>query len=473
MRLCLILAAALLPLCCSTPTPRPLADRTEQSPRSETAATPAAPTQVPVPIPAPTRLTVEDAVRLALAHNRTLEVSRLEVEKAKDRVAATQSYYFPSVSVAASEAFFFAPMKLNVDRGELGSIPGLGPLPAKNESFGTSRQFFTTVGALVTQPLSQLYDAYLAVQGRELEQRISEVKHRRESQVVAAEVKKIFYTSLQLESAIRAAEEASTFLNELDRVVARDVDLGSIHASQGLELKARLARQEHDTLALRNGLKTQKERLNGIFGRDLETPIELAQTDVAPSRELDVAKSIALALDHRPEIEEARLKEEAAGRQVDIKRAAFIPQISLSVAYLHQFDLELFPEDVGVAGLTLSWNIFDGGRARRELAEARKTQMQAGIARSETQSQVTVEVAALTRKVEESRSLLRASELGLEAARASLRVAKDKFDQNVLLLKDLLAAQADVARADYQLREAGLSCLTAESELERSLGGED
>ncbi len=170
---------------------------------------------------------------------------------------------------------------------------------------------------------------------------------------------------------------------------------------------------------------------------------------------------------------EARLREEAAGRQADLKRAAFIPHLSLSLAYLHQFDLEFVPEDIGIAGLTLTWNIFDGGRTRRDLAEARKTQRQASIGKAETQSQVTVEVVALTRKVEESRSLLRASELGLEAAQANLRVAKDKFDQKALLLKDLLSAQLDAARADYQLREAGLACLTAESELERALGGED
>ena len=69
-----------------------------------------------------------------------------------------------------------------------------------------------------------------------------------------------------------------------------------------------------------------------------------------------------------------------------IKKAEYIPDLSLSFNYLSPVGVDFVPDHFMSVGFYMSWDVFDWGRKGYELAEKRKTQEQARLAILETES---------------------------------------------------------------------------------------
>ena len=91
---------------------------------------------------------------------------------------------------------------------------------------------------------------------------------------------------------------------------------------------------------------------------------------------------------------------------------------------------------------------------------------------SEAESQVLVDVSNRFRRLQETRVMLRVSQLQASAARESLRNVMDSYAQQAALLKDTLEAQAQLAAANDQNQQALLGFWTAKADFEKAIGEE-
>ena len=128
--------------------------------------------------------------------------------------------------------------------------------------------------------------------------------------------------------------------------------------------------------------------------------------------------------------------------------------------------------NISAAGLYLSWEPFDWGRKRRELATKRKTEQQAAHAVEETESQVLLDVNTHFRKLQEAREALHVTRLGQETEVEKLRVLSNRYSHKAVLLSDVLQTEADLAQSNHEYREALASFWTAKAEFEKALGEE-
>ena len=112
----------------------------------------------------------------------------------------------------------------------------------------------------------------------------------------------------------------------------------------------------------------------------------------------------------------------------------------------------------------LTWEPFDWGRRRNDVAEKAKTVEQARNGLRETESQIAVEVGAKYRKWQEAALLLKAARTGHEAATEQFRVTSNKYKEEAALIKDLLQAQARSPRRNFstsrRFRPIGARSLT-------------
>src|SRR5262249_5134377 len=128
--------------------------------------------------------------------------------------------------------------------------------------------------------------------------------------------------------------------------------------------------------------------------------------------------------------------------------------------------------NITIAGVELTWELFDWGRKRQEAAEREKAMQQAQTIAAEMRSRVTIEVNTRYRKLEEAKSRLHVSELGLAAARERLHGATQRYAERAALLTAGLQSLAPVASANDQYQVALLGFWTTRADFERALGGE-
>lgn len=284
-------------------------------------------------------------------------------------------------------------------------------------------------------------------------------------------MKRLYYGIQQAESALRAAEETVKLYREVEALTGRYLAEQTALKSDHLDAQRRLARAELDHTSIQDQIDLSREQLNRVMGRDVLTVFSVAPPLEATDIESDAQAARRLALERRPEIRQARLKVEQALQDRRVKKAEYIPEVSLAFNSISLVNFSGFiPSHFNSAGLNASWEPFDWGRRKHELAEKDRIIEQARNSVADAESAIIVEVNDGFRKLRQYRGQLRVARLEQETATENLRVVQEKFKLQALLMKDVLQAQAGQEQASSSYRQALASYWTAKADFERAIG---
>jgi len=417
-------------------------------------------------------LRLDDAVSLALGNNRLVKNSALEAQKYDFRVSTARSRRLPQTQFAVLGGELMHSFDFTFDPGVFGTYPGVGPIPAQKTKIRNPAVFTTYVTGALDQPLTQQYKIGLAIHLTQFERLIAQEDVLAERQRIASEVRNAYFELVATQAAVQATSESVRTLEEAQRVTKQYIVQQTVLRSDALEVDARLAKARYQLSTAENGLATQREHLNQLLGRDLATEFRVDPMPEEDATDLSLERAREEAAKNRPELRQAELKEEAAEYDRRLAKADYIPDLSLSVRYQGLNNVKVLPTNVGVAGFYLSWEPFDWGRRKNNIAEKTKSIEQARNAQRETESQVAVEVGAKYRKWKEAALLLKATRTEHDATSEQLRVTTVKYQEQATLVRDLLQAQARNSEAGFHYQQALSSYWTALADLHRAMGEE-
>jgi len=412
-------------------------------------------------------LSLDQAINIALQNNRSLKNARLNVDKGEDEIRSVRTSRLPSSHLYALVSQDMVRHETNLTNPVSSILPGIGPF----FTFSTPSRPTAVFAAQVLQPITQQYRIGLAINAVKLARDEEQQKVRAEEQSLANNVKQTYYGILQSESALENVREEIKSYRELDRVTGEFVLQQVVLKSDHLQVQTRLAKAEYEAVDLTNRLATQKEQLNKLLGRDVLRDFSVNPVAGATVFEYDISASRRRALEQRPELSEARVRLEQAKLDKRLKKSEFIPDVSLgftSVA-LRNFD-DVVPRNIASVGVLMSWEPFDWGRKKRQLAEKGKTIEQAENSLKETEDQILIEVGDRFRRLQQTQQALRVARLSQDAEREALRVNTGRYKFEAALLSEVLQSQATLADANNQYQQALLSFWTAKAELEKAMG---
>ena len=414
-------------------------------------------------------LSLDQAINIALQDNRSLKNARLNVDKGEDELRSIRTSRLPSTHLYALVSQDMVKHQTNLTNPVPGIFPGIGPFL----TFSPSSRPTAVFAAQVLQPISQQYRIGLTIDAVNLARDEEQQKLRLEEQSLINNIKQTYYGILQSESALENVRDEVKSYRDLDRVTGEFVLQQVVLKSDHLQVQTRLAKAEYEALDLANRLSTQKEQLNKLLGRDVLTDFSAGPVAEATVFEYDISVSRSRALEQRPELSEARLKIEQAKLDKRLKKSEYIPDVSVGFTSLslRNFD-EVVPKNIASVGVVMSWEPFDWGRKKRQLAEKSKTIDQAENSLKETEDQILIEVGDKFRRLQQTQEALRVARLNQDAEREALRVTQGRYKFESALLTEVLQSQAKVADANNQYQQALLSFWTAKAELEKALGQE-
>jgi outer membrane protein TolC len=412
-------------------------------------------------------LALDEAIAIALRDNRSIKNARLGVDKSDEHLAATRTARLPVFRVYSVVSEDLVKHDANLPNPVSNLIPGLGPF----FTIGTPRRPTAVFAAQALQPISQQYKIGLAIDLAKLEGQMEQEKLRAEQQSLVGEVKRAYYAILLTESGLKNVRDEVTSYRELERVTGENVLQQAALRGDQLQVQTRLAKAEYDLADLGNRLVTQKEQLNRLLGRDVFSEFSVTAASQEIVFEIDVVAARRRAIEQRPELKEARLRVEQAKLDRRIKKSEYIPDVSAGFTSLtlRNFDA-VVPRNIASVGVVMSWEVFDWGRKKRQLAEKSKTLEQAENAAREIEDQILIDVSDKFRKLQQTGLALRVAKIGCEATRERLRVMTANYQFLSALLSDVLQSQASVSEADHQYQQALLSFWTAKAEYEKALG---
>jgi len=415
-------------------------------------------------------LSLDQALTLALSNNTAVTNAELQREAVQDDVEALRTARYPRLDLSGRVSRNLEDQEYTFDEGVWGDYPVIGEVPGEDITItsdgGTSRM----LSAGITQPLSQQYKLALSIEQGEVKEEMATEFIRLTQQDVARVVKQDYFDILQTQSTLAATRESIVFYTSLVELVGNYVSQRMAFEYELLETESLLARRELQANTQRNRLSTQKERMNSLRGRDINTQFNVSELPAELFLTGGLDDAVATAMDQRPEVRESQLKVKDAELGYDIKKAEYLPDLDLNVSYTRLYDTSLIPDTEAYVGLKARWEIYDWGRKKSELASKNVMIQHAENSVRDLKNRVTIDVRQSFRAIAEAEETIEVTRLSRAAARDKLRVLMNQYKEQSTLLQNVLDAESDLDNANNAYNRAVLSVWKAQAQLERAVG---
>jgi outer membrane protein TolC len=416
------------------------------------------------------RLTLTDAIKLALSQNRELKIARLKVAETEQKKAGAKANYFPEIKNQSSFLHTTSVENVDIPRGAFGVISNVGPVPNRDILIDQGNQTFVTSGTTLIQPLTQLIRIRQANRIATSEIATSRDELKKAENEVAVRVHELYYGVLATRLQKRAADQEKTYAETSLRESEEDVRNGSALKVSAIDGRAVLLQSEQFALTAELQLSDLTTELNDVLGLPLATPLELSEVQIAAVEERQRDGYLKIAYSENPQILAAMETVEKAKAGVTAAKSAYIPDVSAIARQSYQNGVPFLVHNFGTFGLSLTYDVFDFGKRRATVRErdAQLAQAQENLER--LKEAVNVQIERSYHKVERTKHMLQVATEMVKLRVESERLAENQMAQGVVLVSARRQASAASYKAQADLLQAQLAYLLAGAELEQAAG---
>jgi outer membrane protein TolC len=390
---------------------------------------------------AQTLLTLDEAAKLALQHNYDIQVAQKQVETAQNNATIYNSGYLPSATAAGGA-------NISYNAGENETVQGTFEFdPAEAYSYSAS----LGVNYTIFNGLGRMYNY------KQLKERhsLTELQAKQIIENTLISLSSSYFQIGQL------TENVSMFRSALD-ISKQRLQRARYNYEYGQATQLNVLNSEvdvnNDSINLLNAaqqLENAKRNLNLIMGRTLATDFAV-DTAVAFALAFSEEELVAKALERNVLVEQTRSQLRNSEFAIKASRAGWFPSLSANASYAYQGQNNpngaflTGSQSYGPqAGLSLSWNIFDGGRTHTQMQNAKIALETQKI--QQEQTTVTVQ-----RNVLNAHSSYLNALFVLQAQQANLLTTQRNFDRSNEMFK-----QGQITSIEF--RQAQLNMLNAQN----------
>ena len=415
------------------------------------------------------RLTLAEAVRLAVAQNRTLKIARLKVQENEQKKAGERSSYFPSLTTRANLWHISELQNIEIPAGALGTVGG-APNPAQNVTIPQGQNTLYSSGTMLAQPLTQLLRIHQANRMAAAEVASSRDDVKKAENEVAVQVHTLYYGILVAQMEKKAAEQQTTYAAENLRESEEDVRNGSALKVAAIGGRAGLLEGQQAVLTADLQLADLRTELNDLLGLPLDTELELDPEVATNFETLPKAEYLKMAWAQNPEILSAEETVRKAQAGVKAAKTAYIPDVTAFARYSYQNGVPFLVRNFGTFGVNLDYDLFDFGKRRAAVRERAAQLAQAEQNLERLKEEVAVAIERSYNKVERTKSLVNVATQVATLRQESERLATNQAAQGEVLVSERRQATAARYKAQADLLQASLGYLLARAELEQAVG---
>jgi outer membrane protein TolC len=433
-----------------------------------TAGTGAAFAQQPAPA-ATRRITLREAVDLALAHNHVVRLARLSVDE-KDRAKdVAKSGYFPQVRNETTLVHLTDTQLVEIPAGGLG-VAGVTPVPPHTIVLNQGGVSTATNGTGVVQPLTQLLRVRAANDVARAEAEATRGRARGLEDETALRVHQIYYRMLIADVRRRAVLAKIQASEDLQRERVQQVRYGSALEADLIESRAHALQAWQELLTTELQRSDLQMQLNDTIGLPLTTPLLLDPTVSPPSERCEREACVRAALDSHPEIAEARAQIDKADSAVRLAKYELVPDVEAFARYSVQNNVPFLAGRFATVGIRASVDLFDGGRKRAVLRERETQAARARENLARISDEVELRVQTAYNKIERTRQMVAVSEELLGLRGESRRVAADLLTHGSVLGSQAKESAALELDAQAALLQSQLDYVQAANEMDAAIG---
>lgn len=407
---------------------------------------------------APLRVTLQEAVQLALRQNPQVQIAVLNLAESQEDRKISRSALLPQATLSTFERV----NRINLQAFIGESFPGFSQHIGPFETFQS--------GPVFSAPIFDL-----SVWRRWQASRSNVTAAAAQEQTVREQLASLVVS--QYLGGLRAAADAKTAHSRVDLAQAlynQAADMQKSGVGTGIDtLRANveLQNEQQRLITAQTELKTTLYGLARLLNLKPEQEVALAdEVSFFQTPEVAIDQTIAAALVNRPEMKALTAQRESLHREQEAARAERLPVLSFSGDWAYQ---GLSPQ-TSIPTYLYSGNVdiplFTGGRIRAQVARADLELRKLDQQEQEQKNAIVLEVKTAGAQLESARHEVAVANLGVDLAQQEVGQARDRFAAGVANNIEVISAQDALSRANDNQIGALYRYNQARADLARAAG---
>lgn len=269
----------------------------------------------------------------------------------------------------------------------------------------------------------------------------------------------------------------------LERELARSqqrLDAGAAPRFEVLRGEVKVANARPRLIHAQNDYRTAKNNLAVLLGYNVpaevteDIPLTLTTKLDAEPYDISLPGALARARERRPELGALRAEIGLRQESVIVAQSGSKPSLGVFAGYnshSSEFQDRFFQDVSGpLAGVAMTWDIFDGWQTRGRVMEARARAAKASVNLEDQTRRVEQQVRTAYSSFVEARLVIESQKKVIERAEEAVRLADSRYDAGAGTQLDVLDAETSLTEARTTQIEAARNYLVARARLERAMG---
>jgi len=404
------------------------------------------------------KINLQEALDIALNKNRTILQEKINNNIFKIGVKKEVTKYFPVLRASHNYQYN------TVIKSFSGGFGGGQNFSSINKSAGT-----TNVG--VIQPITDIFRTALRQKMASQNYQISTLETDLQKEIIADDVSKMYFDLLKQQKIIDVNINNVNRLEEFLKDALNRYEEGIALSRDFLKIKIELENARHRLLKEKNKYKELKYQFKNLLGIDLNTEIQLDETFnqiTTTNQPLDTL--VSLAYDNRPEIKQLEKSIIYSNTDKNLQISEYIPDVEFFATYVNQFGSSFQPNNNFVFGVAATYDVWQWNKKYLNVKEKRYEIERKEIELQNLKDQVFIEIETQLNRISEANDLINVSQANLEYASESLRITKNRYDQGLAIILDLLDDQNTMLQSELNVVSARLDYQKTLVELQKKLG---
>lgn len=390
-------------------------------------------------------LSLEEAVEMALGRNYDVKIAQKDVEKADQQLAGAKGQQQPTLKAGVS---------LGVN-----DVDDRGFSRTNSNNLSLSMPIYT--GGKNELNIAKAKDSVAA----------SHLSLSRTEENIRLDTVLAYYNILEAEKVVKVNAEAVDNYEEHLRNVQDLYNAGSTPRVDVLRSEVELADARQALLQSENQHALAINALKNIIRMDAEVPLTLVDDASFAPVTMSLEQCVELAPQRRKDLEKYRVAVEQAKKDIGIAKSDKLPSVSLSIG--NGWEKQLLPENDNhslTAGVSASWNLFDGNVTEANVKAAQIALEQAEFELAKQADTAEYEVRDAYLSLREAEKRFATTQVAVHKAEEDYFIAREKYRAGEGILLDIIDAQLALSTAKKNYIQATYDYATYRAKLENATG---
>ena len=392
------------------------------------------------------RISKTELEQKILDNNLQVKMAQKEAELADAELLGTRAMYLPNINASYTISNTNNPLyafgsKLNQERITMMDFnPDNLNSPKSISNFATKLE--------IQQPIINM-DAVYQKKAGQVKSEVLKIKTERTKEYVQFELKKVYMTLQMAYKMAETLENARTTTLANKKVIDNYYKNGIIQKSEVLYMDVRLKEIENQIQFAKSNVKNASDYLYFLLDEDYQNKV-LKPTESLEYQENMVENNPTLNI-NRKDLQAYQKSLEAYDLMIKSSKAKFLPKLNAFGSFeMYDNKIAQFDANGYLAGIQLSWNVFDGLKAKSEQEKYKAELSKAQTEIQQYQKQSELELNKTSRLVQDAENKVNLTKLAWEQSKEAYRIRKNRYDQGLEKSADLLTSETQMSQKELE-----------------------